>query len=400
MRHWSRILLTTLLLILVITTAFVAGFLVNDVVSVNSPLAAPAEAAEGQFALLDEAWNWVEHSFLGEIPPVQQVTYGAIRGALAELGDPYTVFIEPPAREEERERLSGNFGGIGASLSRNEANELVLEPIPGNPAEMAGVLSGDVLIAVDGTPIPAEMPVGDVADLIRGEKGTEVILTVIHPDTTEAVDIVVVRDDILLPSVSYRLAEEDATIGIIQLSRFSGESGGEIERAILDLQEQGATKLILDLRHNPGGLLSAATDVANHFLSDVPILIQQHRNAEEDVVMADGPAIAGDMPMIVLVDGGTASSSEILAGALQDHDRALLVGQPTFGKGSVQFVHDLSDGSSVHVTSSRWLTPDRHQIDQQGLTPDVSVEVTQEAIDAGRDDTLLKAIELLQNGNE
>ena len=155
---------------------------------------------------------------------------------------------------------------------------------------------------------------------------------------------------------------------------------------------------VLDLRHNPGGLLSAATDVANHFLSDVPVMIQQRRDAEEEIIMADAGAVAGDMPLIVLVDGGTASSAEILAGALQDNERALLVGQPTFGKGSVQLVHDLSDGSSVHVTSSRWLTPDGHQIDQQGLTPDVLVELTQEAIDAGRDETLLRAIEILLNG--
>jgi carboxyl-terminal processing protease len=398
MQNKSRTVLTVFSLIFLVVTAFTTGYLVNNVVNRHSSLVAPAEAAENRFPLLGEAWSWVERSYLGEVPPLRQISYGAIRGALAELGDPYTVFIEPPAREEERERLSGNFGGIGATLSRNEAREIVLEPIPGNPAEAAGIVSGDVLIAVDDFPIPDDMAVGDVAGLIRGEKGTEVTLTVLHPGAEEAVDILIVRDDILLPSVTYQLAAEDPTIGIIQLSRFSGESGGEIEQAIQELQVQGATMFVLDLRHNPGGLLSAATDVANHFLSDVPVMIQQRRDAEEEIIMADAGAVAGDMPLIVLVDGGTASSAEILAGALQDNERALLVGQPTFGKGSVQLVHDLSDGSSVHVTSSRWLTPDGHQIDQQGLTPDVLVELTQEAIDAGRDETLLRAIEILLNG--
>jgi carboxyl-terminal processing protease len=398
MQNKSRTVLTVFSLIFLVVTAFTTGYLVNNVVNRHSSLVAQAEAAENRFPLLGEAWSWVERSYLGEVPPLRQISYGAIRGALAELGDPYTVFIEPPAREEERERLSGNFGGIGATLSRNEAREIVLEPIPGNPAEAAGIVSGDVLIAVDDFPIPDDMAVGDVAGLIRGEKGTEVTLTVLHPGAEEAVDILIVRDDILLPSVTYQLAAEDPTIGIIQLSRFSGESGGEIEQAIQELQVQGATMFVLDLRHNPGGLLSAATDVANHFLSDVPVMIQQRRDAEEEIIMADAGAVAGDMPLIVLVDGGTASSAEILAGALQDNERALLVGQPTFGKGSVQLVHDLSDGSSVHVTSSRWLTPDGHQIDQQGLTPDVLVELTQEAIDAGRDETLLRAIEILLNG--
>ena len=248
-------------------------------------------------------------------------------------------------------------------------------------------------------PITAEMPVGDVVELIKGEKGTLVTLTVRHPGQSDEVDIAIERDDILIPSVSYRLLDVDPTIGYIQLTRFSGESGQEVHDAILDLQAQGAEKLILDLRHNPGGLLDASVAVADHFLSDVPVLYQQNKGEEEKVFMAAPEAVAGNMPLVLLVDGGTASSAEIVAGALQDHGRAVLIGSPTYGKGSVQLVYDLSDGSSVHVTSSRWFTPNRHQIDQQGLQPDIVVEVTQEAIDAGRDDVLSRAIDYLQNGN-
>src|SRR5690606_25171251 len=192
---------------------------------------------------------------------------------------------------------------------------------------------------------------------------------------------------------------EDPSIGYIQLSRFSGESGREIAGAITALQAEGAQKLILDLRQNPGGLLTASVDVAANFLDDKVVLYQQNQGEEEQVYRTSSGPIAGNMPLVVLINGGTASSSEILAGALQDHQRALLIGTPTFGKGSVQLVYDLSDGSSVHVTSSRWFTPNRHQIDQQGLQPDIIVEVTQEAIDDGRDEVLIQAVQTLQNGN-
>jgi carboxyl-terminal processing protease len=191
---------------------------------------------------------------------------------------------------------------------------------------------------------------------------------------------------------------QSPTVGYIQLSRFSGESSSEVRIALLDLQEQGAKKLILDLRQNGGGLLDAAVDVADHFLADGPIVYQVSKAQDEHVYEADGEELAADLPLLVLIDGGTASASEILAGALQDRDRALLVGTRTFGKGSVQLVYDLSDGSSVHVTASRWLTPARHQIDQQGLEPDIVVEVSQESIDNGEDIVLHRAIEYFENG--
>jgi carboxyl-terminal processing protease len=204
------------------------------------------------------------------MPSSQQVAYGAVRGALNTLNDPYTVFIEPVVREQERDSLRGNFGGIGATIVRLESGEAVLEPIPGNPAERAGIQSGDILLAVDGVDIPADMSVEDIANKIRGEKGTEVTLTVLHPEASEPVDITITRDDILIPSVAYRLLDDDPTIGYIWLTRFSGESNGEIEAAIRDLQAQGATQLILDLRGNGGGLLDAAISIADQFLDDGP----------------------------------------------------------------------------------------------------------------------------------
>ncbi len=397
MTNRIRNLLLIPLLLLLIASAFGAGFLTSDYLRFQhgGPLAA-ADSSD-RLHLFWEAWGFVQNHYLGELPDDNELAHSAIRGALSSLNDPYTVFIEPVAREQERITLRGTFGGIGATLSRpDEDGDIILDPIPGNPAEAAGIRTGDRLIAVDGEPISIAMTVQEVAELIRGEKGTIVVLTVIHPEETERVDIAVERDDILLPSVTYRLTLEDPTIGYIQLSRFSGESSNEIAQAVNALTADGAEKLILDLRHNGGGLVDAAVSVADHFLSEGDVLFQVSRTEGERFYRSSNNTLAADKPLIVLVNGGTASASEILAGALRDRDRAVLVGQPTFGKGSVQLVYDLSDGSSIHVTSSRWFTPARTEIDQQGLTPDYEVEITQEDIDNGRDPILLRAVELLQ----
>lgn len=392
----ARDFLISFLIVLLAGTAFASGYFANDFLEQRVGTASASEGEE-EFALFWEAWSWIQGSYLGEIPPMKQITYGAIRGALNELGDPYTVFIEPPAREQERESLRGNFGGIGAHLSRNEAGEVILEPIPGNPAEMAGILVGDVLLAVDGVEVSALDPVEEIAEAIRGEKGTSVTLTVLHPGASEPEDITIERGDILIPSVTYHVLPESPLIGYIRLSRFSGESSNEVDAAIEQLRAERVQGLILDLRQNGGGLLDAAVAIADHFLEDGPILYQQSKGQEERVFEATSGGSGVDIPLVVLIDGGTASASEILAGALQDRERASLIGTPTFGKGSVQLVYDLSDGSSVHVTASRWLTPERHQLDQQGLQPDISVEVTQEAVEAGQDLVLNRAVEYLEN---
>lgn len=395
----ARNLLTIIMLVLLAGSAFVAGYFTNDFVELQTGEALASDDPQ-DFDLFWEAWARVEDNFLGELPSSREVTYGAIRGAMGLLNDPYTVFIEPAAREQERQSLQGTFGGIGAWISRpdEDTNDVVLDPIPGNPAELAGIVTGDVLLAVDGVAVTAEMTVTEITELIKGEKGSTVVLTVLHPGEEEPVEIEIERGDILIPSVSYRLLADDETIGYIRLSRFSDKSSEEMEEAILDLQEQGAEKLLLDLRQNGGGLLDAAVNVADHFLEDGPVLYQRSRGEEERVFETNGQTLAADIPLVVLVDGGTASASEILAGALQDRQRATLIGTQTFGKGSVQLIFDLRDGSSVHVTWARWFTPDHHQIDQQGLQPDITVEVTQEAIENGRDEILNRAVEYLQNG--
>lgn len=387
--------LTVFMLVLLAVSAFVAGYLTRELTGVRSQA-----YAQQEMPLFWEAWSHIQDTFIGELPSDSAMTYGAIRGSLGTLNDPYTVFIEPAVREVERENLQGRFGGIGAYIRLDEATGVVtLEPIPGNPAEAAGIRAGDVLLAVDGQPLAPGLTVPQIAELVKGETGTVVRLTLQRPGQAEPFDVEVVRGDILLPSVAYRLIEQDPTIGYINLTRFSGESGQEVAAALTDLLAQGAERFILDLRQNGGGLRDAAVAVADHFLEGGPVLYLESREGADRMYEATSETLVPDAPLVVLVDGGTASASEIVAGALHDRQRATLIGSKTFGKGSVQLVYDLSDGSSVHVTSARWLTPNRQQIDQLGLEPDIAVDVAQEAIDSGRDPALERAIEFLQTGS-
>ena len=396
MKNQRRGLLTIALILPLAILSFGAGFLFNDLIF--SPGESIFNEEQGDLGIYWEAWGYINEHFIGDLPDTKHVAYGAVRGSIDTLGDPYTIFIEPEVREREKERFRGNFGGIGATLVRDEDGNLILNPIKGNPAEEAGILEGDILLAVDGQEIGQELTVQEIADLIRGEEGTEVVLSVIHPVEDDPETISIIRAAILLPSVSYQNLDEDPSIGYIQLSRFSGESAGEVRQAIDYLKEEGADKLILDLRFNSGGLLNAAVDVSDLFLAGGPVVTQVSKDEKEKIFEATIDTAAGDLPLVVLINESSASSSEIVAGALKDRGRATLIGLKSFGKGSVQQVYDLSDGSSIHVTASRWFTPNGNMIDQNGLEPDLVVEQTQEAIDNGRDLIIEEAINFLNSG--
>jgi len=355
----------------------------------------PGQTSDGEMvdeSLMNEAWEIIKDDFYGSLPSEQKRTYGAITGSLQKLDDPYTYFIEPEPAGREQERLQGKFGGIGAYLTLNEKGEVVLEPMVDRPAARAGVQKGDILIAVDGQEIIPPADLDEIIDMIRGEVGTKVNLTLKRGD--KSLDVAVERAEIELPSVSWRAIDEAPQTGYIRIEHFSGLTDKEFTQALKELKDQGANKaLIIDLRGNPGGLVDAAVAVASHFLDGGTVLIEKHADGSKKEYKAQpSTTIPPEIPIIILVDANTASAAEILAGALQDRKRATLVGEKTYGKGSIQRIHRLSDGSAVHVTFAKWFTPNDRVIDGQGLSPDVEVTSSPD-----HDSFMKKALELLSN---
>lgn len=393
MQTLLKVALTSFVSLCIFVAGAGAGYAFHEF-GVNN--VATANEAE-DFSLYWEVWHRVQEQFYGEMPGGPAATYGAIRGALATLNDPYTIFIEPEPAAQEKAQLEGQFGGIGAYVRRDEANRIILEPMPDQAAERAGLKKDDVLIAVDGQPLSTDLTTDQVVALIRGEVGTEVVLTVERAGEKEPVDITVVRAIIETPSAEWRVLEEAPEIGYIRLASFTERSNKELNRAFEELAEQGAESYILDLRSNGGGLLEAAVDISSQFLSSGLVLREDRRNEGERTYEARRGGKALTQPLVVLVNGGTASASEIVAGALQDHERATLIGEKTFGKGSVQLIYELSDRSRLHVTVAKWFTPDGHAIDGTGLNPDIEVLFTEEDQTQGRDPQLQRAIEYLQN---
>ena len=387
MRISFRRMAGILLVGLLIEAGFLAGLLISPLV-IQLPRPGVVEGAAVR-QLLDEAWNQVESQFYGPLPSVQTRIYGAIRGMLSAFNDPYTVFVEPPATQLQSDQLSGKFGGIGAGLRREENGQIVLSPFPNQPAAEAGVEEGDILTSVDHHSITNTTSLDDASILLRGDVGTPVTVQV---DRRSALlTFTIARAEINTPSVTWRILSQAPDTGYIAISIFADTTKDELVHAIDDLRSHGAQRLILDLRDNGGGLLDAAVDVASQFMSGT-VLIESQRGGHEVDYPARSDGVARDLPLTVLVNHGTASASEIVAGAIQDSHRGVLIGDQTYGKGSVQNILPLSDGSSLHVTVAQWLTPNHRQISGQGLIPDIVVGRTAEDAQAGRDPQLDQAI--------
>jgi carboxyl-terminal processing protease len=396
MLNWKRIVLVLLVALLLFGLGAGAGYGVHWYLTRNTPT---SEEAEG-FGIYWEAWRIVEDKFYGEVPAGSAPVYGAIHGAIGTLEDPYTIFVEPQPRALERAELEGQFGGIGAFVSRGPDGEVVLIPMVDSPAEAAGVQEGDVVLKVDDTTITPEMATDQVVLLIRGEVDTQVTLTLERVGEAEPIVVTITRKVIETPSVEWRVLEDDPSTGYVRIRLFTERTGRELERALQELREESVTRLVLDLRDNGGGLLDAAVDVSSQFLREGVVLYEDRRGQPEKFYSVKKGGLALDLPLVVLVNGGTASASEIVAGALRDYERGPLIGEQTFGKGSVQLVYDLSDQSSLHVTVARWLTPDRHRIDGEGLVPDVEVIPSEEERASGADPQLERAIGYLQQQEE
>jgi len=363
----------------------------------EQPTATPPPAAGGEEGpdLFREVWQIIESEYYGDLPSEDELTYGTIRGAVDTLGDPYTAFVDPQAAAIMREDQSGSFEGIGALVTMEEGALSIVSVYKDRPAEKAGLRSGDVIAQVDDTLIE-NMSIYEAISLIRGPAGTPVRLKV-YREGEEPFEVDVIRAKIDIELVESKMLDDG--IGYVRLTQFDNTATVKLASAIEELLAQNPKGLILDLRSNPGGLLNESITTAGLFLPrDTLVLIERFKDGTETPYTTSEEPVAADIPLVVLVDAGSASASEIVAGALQDHGRAVLIGDKTFGKGSVQLLHTLSNDSELRVTIARWFTPNDRAIHGEGLDPDIAVAVTQEDIDAERDPQLDRAVEYLLTG--
>lgn len=324
---------------------------------------------------------------------VTPMLLGAVKGLVSSLGDPYTTFMEPKMTKEFRLSLHGELEGIGAQLTIRNESIVVVAPLKGSPAAAAGLEAEDIVVEVDHQSVIG-LELMDVVHLIRGPKGTTVILKIARRGEFDLIDIPIVRDMIAVPSVESR-AEETASgsVGIIALNQFGEDSLDETVKAIETLQKENIKGLILDLRFNGGGYLEGAVDLTSLFLEKGKVVTVERRDAIPQHYYVSGRPVAKSIPLVVLINRASASASEIVAGALRDHGRATIIGETSFGKGTVQEVVDLPGGSSLRVTVAKWLTPGGRDLGEGGVEPDVKVERTKEDFEKDRDPQLDAAIE-------
>lgn len=382
---------------LVSALSFFAGSGIASLLRPGSPLIAekevtPPASLEEAFGVFWEAWKIVEEEFYQQPVNTLQLTYGAVQGALETLDDPNTFFV-PPSHRFILDDLEGSFEGIGAVVDLNDQGYLVIvEPLEGRPADLAGLQAGDVVLAVDGASIQG-MSLWETIALIRGPEGTSVRLTIRREGVAETLEVEIIRQRIEIETVEYSMLEEG--IAYLQLTEFNAIAADKVRAALIDLLAQNPRGLILDLRDNPGGFVSSVEAIGEELLPEGVLFYETGKDGEREEHRVSGAGLATEIPLVVLINAGSASASEILAGAVQDHGRGVLIGEPSFGKGSVQLEHTLSDGSGLRVTTAHWFTPDGRGIDGQGLTPDILIEITQEDQEAGRDPQLAAAVEYL-----
>ncbi|PIV00876.1 hypothetical protein COS54_02115 [Candidatus Shapirobacteria bacterium CG03_land_8_20_14_0_80_39_12] len=353
-----------------------------------------------------EVWDKVSQSYLGrkDLDPKKMV-YGAISGMVASLGDPYTVFLPPSDNKEVKADLRGDFEGVGIQIGFNKDQRVtVIAPLAGTPADAAGLKSGDVIlkivdVAQKVNKDTAGMALQDAVDLIRGAKGTSVTLTIGREGLNKPFDVNLKRETIVVKSVNVKFVEKEGKeVAILTLSRFGDRTDDEWAEAVKTIKAEEAKKpnfsgVILNLRNNPGGYLDGAVFIGSEFLSSGPVVLQDRGADGKETYSVNRQGQLLREPLIVLINGGSASASEIVAGALQEAKRAKLVGEKSFGKGTVQEAQDLEGGAGLHVTVARWLTPSGKSIDKEGIKPDF--EVKPEEKDQTKDLQMQKAIDLL-----
>jgi carboxyl-terminal processing protease len=366
--------------------------------SLNATKDAPGNV---DFSLFWKAWNIVNEKFVqthhASTTTDKDRIYGAIQGMVAAENDPYTVFFPPAEATNFESEIEGSFEGVGMEMGIKNGALTVITPLKGSPAEKAGIRIGDKVVGIDGKDTSG-FPIDQAVKLIRGKKGTSVTLMIARAGLPNPIEIKVVRDTIDVPTLDTKVDQKNG-IFTIKLNSFSSQSATLFRNALRDFVNSKQNRLILDLRGNPGGFLDAAVDMASWFLPPGKTVVTEDYGAGKDPVIerSKGYNIFNDqLKMVILIDGGSASASEILSGALSEYGKAKLVGTKSFGKGSVQEYIKLNDETALKVTVARWLTPNGKSISEEGLTPDVEVKMTADDVTAGRDPQMDKAIELLK----
>jgi carboxyl-terminal processing protease len=387
----------SLLIVLLAAACLLTGYGLGQRTATSGLPTAAGLSAEDQraFAIVWETLGQIERDYYKRDGlDHQKLAEGAARGLVEAVGDPYTRLLDPRRAEQAQTQLSGRFDGIGAELDSRDNRLRVVAPLRGSPAEQAGVRAGDVILAIDAADA-TRMSLADAVRLVRGQAGSTVQLTLRREGVADPLVLAITRAEIRLPSVEGHTIEGAESIAYVRLSVFAEPTAQQLRERLGPLLGGGAHGVVLDLRGNPGGYLTSAVEVTSVFLRDGVVLYQQRGPdpTERKTYRTSGSAQAPDVPLVVLIDGGSASAAEIVAAALRDNQRALLVGQKSFGKGTVQEQKMLSDASQLRVTVAQWLTPSGHAIQGQGLLPDLEVVPVD-----GRDAMLDAAVEYLTAG--
>ena len=331
------------------------------------------------FASVEQTWNIILNDYVEKDKiDVDALSQAAIEGMMEALDDPYTAYLDAETYQFELGGLEGKFEGIGAEVTIRDGQLMVIAPLAGSPAAGAGIQPGDAILEIDGVST-SDMSLYEAILRVRGPKGTSVSLLILHQDETEPVEIVIVRDVIEVDSVNFEMRGD---IAYINITGFTGQTNEELSLVLEAIDTENASGIILDLRGNPGGGVEAVVNVASRFLDEDEVVFSIRDNEGNlDIIKANSQEVTTDLPMVVLVDGFSASGSEVLAGAFQDNGRATIAGTTTFGKGSVNYLIRLEDGSGLYITYARWLTPNGSLIEGKGIVPDIELEITgQDAI--------------------
>ncbi|MFA5187910.1 MAG: S41 family peptidase [Patescibacteria group bacterium] len=344
------------------------------------------------FNLFWDVWDTIEKNYVHQPVAENELFYGAMAGSVAALGDPHSVFFDPKTTSDFTAELKGSFEGIGAEIAIKNNAITIVAPLPDSPAEKAGLKTNDKILAINGEDT-AGMSLDYAVSKIRGPKGTDVDLTIGREGTEKPLEIKIVRQTIKIQSVKWQML--DNNIALINLRYFNEDTSDAFKKAVLDIVAKNPKGVILDMRNNPGGFLDTAIDVASEWVDNNVVVYEKSSTGQLKENKSTGLPRLKDFPTVVLINGGSASGSEIVAGALKDYKLATLVGEKSFGKGSVQSLFPLSDGSSIKLTVALWLTPNENTIDGEGIEPDVKVDLTDADFSANKDPQLDKAIEIL-----